>query len=925
MIQRSEKRTKRSMTAAQPVWPDPRWYLVGPAYSQDRCIHTIIEDYVARTPDSDAVLFEGAGLSYAELNQRANRLAHHLHDLGVRPEVPVGLFLERSLELSVAVLALLKAGAVNVPLDPDFPRDRIAFMVQDSAAKLIVTESRLRHLLPPLEAPSLCLDQEQTVIDRRRDDNPHSGVSADNLCAYFYTSGSTGTPKAVMMTHRIASRIQWSHLNAVTIDQQDRTLVTTSVGYGFFMAEFSSGLMRGATAVLARPGGYQDVDYLIDVVKRHQITVISFVPTVLRHFLARMKERGLKSGSSLRHIVSQGEALTAELQEDIQKTLGARVHKFYGLTEAPVAAYSNCQANDDPSRITIGRPTNMEFHLLDDQMNPVPVGQPGEIYLGGHGLARGYLNRPALTAERFIANPFSSEPGARLFRTGDRARWLADGTLEFLGRVDQQVKVRGVRVEIGEIETILGAHPDILAAVVVACRDSAGTDRLVAYFVARPADVPSAQALRDYLAEKVPGSLAQTAFVRLDELPVLPNGKVDRRALAARGPAAFEQAGGCIEPRDDRERRLVSIWRDLLGAQSIGIRDDFFLLGGSSLQAARMLTEIDRAFGAKLPRAALVRAPTIEDLARIIQSHATGQVDAESLQVLKAGSGGERQGPALFLVHDGVGETLLYLNLVRRMPEELAVYGIEPHHSDRHSILNTRIADMAAYYIQQVKRVQPEGPYCLGGMCGGGTIAHQMALQLEAQGDAVKFVALFDSVAPMAVLPTGFATRRSWRRFQRALADHRGHLASSLATATTKLFNYGIYQLKSRVIEFTTNVQFRMLRAAVDAGPPIPWYVRGLPVKQVYIRAMREYEPPGTVKAAVVLFPATEGEGDNEPNAVRFCDLRIGWDRWITSGLEICRVPGGHITMLHEPHVAIVAEKLCALMQNEPSTSDVGV
>ena len=430
MIHDLEERIEPRAPAAPPAWPDPRWSIPGPAYRRDLCIHEIFEVQVERTPDAPAVVFDSVVLTYREINARANRLARHLRQLGVRTEVPVALFMERSVELAVAVLALLKSGAVNVALDPDFPTERVAFMLEDTGTRFIITESRYVHAIPSLDAAVLCLDLEDQVLARQSSDNPSSNVSADNLCCYYYTSGSTGTPKAVMMTHRVACRLQWTHHNAIELGESDNTLVATSVGYGFFMGELASGLMRGATAVLARPGGYQDVDYLVDVVERERITVISFVPSVLKQFVVRLLELGFERARSLRHIVSHGEPLPVELEDQLRANLGARVHKFFGLTEAPVVAYWTGTSRDLPGRTIAGKPTDMECYLLDPRMDPVKVGEIGEIFISGPGMARGYLNRPGFTAERFLANPFSSRagcadvsdrrPGPMVARGGDR-------------------------------------------------------------------------------------------------------------------------------------------------------------------------------------------------------------------------------------------------------------------------------------------------------------------------------------------------------------------------------------------------------------------------------------------------------------------------------------------------------------------------
>jgi amino acid adenylation domain-containing protein/non-ribosomal peptide synthase protein (TIGR01720 family) len=604
-----------SQVSAERVWPDPAWSLRGPPYPRDRCIHEMIEEQARRTPEAVAVAFGDVRVSYRDLNGRANQLAHRLQRLGVGPEIPVALFMERSIELAVAVLALLKSGAVSVPLDPDFPRDRLAFMLEDTQTHLIVTLTRYTFALPPSTAGVVCVDELAAELAGESDQNPNSGVVADNLCTYYYTSGSTGVPKAVMMTHRVGCRLQWSHLTAIKLDGADKTLVATSVGYGFFLGEFASGLMRGATAVLARPGGYQDMDYLVDIVERESITVISFVPSVLKHYLTRLKELGFDRGRSLKHIVSHGEPLPADLEDALRASLGAKLHKFFGLTEAPVTAYWTGTSRELRGRTMAGRPTDMECYLLDPDMNPVAVGEVGEIYVGGPGMARGYMNRPGMTAERFLPNPFSTERGARFFRTGDFGRWLPEGVIELLGRGDDLVKLRGLRVELGEIEATLGQHPAVRDAAVVIPDEKSDDKRIVAYVVFHDAEAPSNDELNEFLARTLPEHMVPSAIIRLDALPLLYSGKINRKALAARA----RQSASYRAPRTHEERMLCHLFAGVLGLEQVGIDDHFFELGGHSLLATRLVSRVRGSLGVELGIRVLFEYPTVAELAERLQ------------------------------------------------------------------------------------------------------------------------------------------------------------------------------------------------------------------------------------------------------------------------------------------------------------------
>ncbi|HEX8212536.1 MAG TPA: amino acid adenylation domain-containing protein [Longimicrobium sp.] len=452
-------------------------------------LHGLVEAQVERTPNAAAVVFEGERLGYAELNARANRLAHHLRSLGVGPETRVAVCAERSVELVVALLAVLKAGGAYVPLDPDYPAERLAFMAADSAAPLLLAQRRLEGRLAGTGAPVVWLEDALAAAAGLSDANPGLPVMPDQLAYVIYTSGSTGRPKGAMNTHRgIANRLHWMQ-GAYGLDESDAVLQKTPFGFDVSVWEFFWPLMTGARLVLARPAGHQDPAYLARLVEAERVTTLHFVPSMLQIFL---EEPGLEGRcASLRRVISSGEALPGAVQERFFARLGAELHNLYGPTEAAVDVTAWACAPGGGASVPIGRPiANTRVLVLDGALRPVPVGVAGELYLGGVQLARGYLGRPGLTADRFVPDPVAGEPGARLYRTGDRVRWREDGALEYLGRLDDQVKLRGFRIEPGEVETVLGAHPAVQAAAVVVREDTPGDRRLVAYVVPGEDEAP---------------------------------------------------------------------------------------------------------------------------------------------------------------------------------------------------------------------------------------------------------------------------------------------------------------------------------------------------------------------------------------------------------------------------------------------------
>ncbi|RKH81422.1 amino acid adenylation domain-containing protein, partial [Corallococcus sp. AB032C] len=581
----------------------------------------LIQAQVERTPDAVALAFEGRALTYRELDARANQLAHALIVRGVGPEVRVGLLLERSLELVVALLATLKAGGAYVPFDPAYPAQRLAWMLEDARPAVLLAQEHLLSRLPAHDARVLCLDTQWDDVALQPRHAPPPRASADGLAYVIFTSGSTGRPKGAMNAHGpVVNRLLWMQ-SAYALGPADVVLQKTPFSFDVSVWEFFWPLMTGARLVLAKPGGHQDPAYLARLVAEAGVTTLHFVPSMLQVFL---EEPALESCTSLRRVVCSGEALPLELAERCLRRLPwTGLHNLYGPTEAAVdVTFHQCLPGESRRSVPIGRPVaNTQIRILDAHLRPVPVGVPGELFIGGVQVGRGYLGRPELTAERFIPDGFSDSPGSRLYRTGDVARWLPDGAIEYVGRADFQVKVRGLRIELGEIEAALEQHPGVRQSVVVAREDTAGDKRLVAYVACRSDGALDVPTLRSRLHEKLPEYMVPSAFVLLDSLPLTPSGKVDRKALPA--PEAPASTSEYIAPRTPTEEKLAALWVEVLRVPRVGATDHFFELGGHSLLATQLVSRVRAAFGVDLALRTVFEAPTVEALARHLDAAGT--------------------------------------------------------------------------------------------------------------------------------------------------------------------------------------------------------------------------------------------------------------------------------------------------------------
>lgn len=580
------------------------------------CVHQLFEAQVEKTPNAIALVFENQQLTYRELNNRANKIAHYLQQLGVKPDVLVGIYMERSLDMVIGLLGILKAGGAYVPLDPAYPQERLAFMLADAQVPLLLAQQHL--VIPPLQTQVVYLDIDvQALTTAQSQENPVSPVKPENLVYVIYTSGSTGTPKGVMNTHLgLCNRLLWMQ-DAYQLTASDRVLQKTPFSFDVSVWEFFWPLFTGARLVLAKPEGHQDSAYLVQVIAQQQITTLHFVPSMLQVFL---EEPELEKCNSLKRVICSGEALLVALQERFFSLLDAQLHNLYGPTEAAIdVTFWNCQGGSNQRIVPIGRPiANTQIYLLDQHLKPVPVGVPGELHISGVGLARGYLNRKELTEEKFIANPFSNEPRARLYKTGDLARHNPDGTIEFLGRIDHQIKIRGFRIELGEIEAVLVKHPAVREIVVLAREEQHTDKQLVAYVVPNQNHTPTTSELRNYLKGQLPEYMLPAVFILLDALPLSPNGKIDRRALPAPQGLRPSLAEVYQAPHSELERAIASVWQEVLNLEKVGINDNFFDLGGHSLLLVQVNHKLQEFLPQNLSIIELFKNPTINSLTKYL-------------------------------------------------------------------------------------------------------------------------------------------------------------------------------------------------------------------------------------------------------------------------------------------------------------------
>jgi len=593
------------------------------------CLHELFEQQAARTPAAVALVFEGEELSYRELEKRAEQLAGRLRSLGVGPEQLVGVCMERSVGMVVALLAILKAGGAYVPLDPEYPQERLTFMVQDARLKLVLTSERQRALVDQWEVPVRSVDGDWEETEEVTDAAAEKAIP-ENLAYVIFTSGSTGTPKGAMNTHRaILNRLLWSQ-QQYQLSTSDRVLQKTTFSFDVSVWEFFWPLITGARLVLARPGGHQDPNYLADLIKDQQITTVHFVPSMLQVFL---DEEVFERCQSLKRVMCSGEALTPRLTERFFDSLSTELHNLYGPTEAAVeVTYWACSPDGQDRTVPLGRPIgNVEIYVLGAGMEPVPVGVLGELHIGGIAVARGYFNRPGLTAEKFIPNPFSDQPGARLYKTGDVARFLPDGNVEFVGRADQQIKIRGYRIELGEIEVALLGHPSVGEAAVVARAVAGGDTRLIAYLVAAQGKEYDIDALRSYLRTRLPEYMIPSIFMRLDELPLTQSGKVDRRRLPEPDRSRPDQERGYEAPRNSVEESVAAIWSELLDVEQVGVNDNFFELGGHSLLATQVLSRVREKLGVSIAVRRVFETPTVAAMAQLVAQAQAELLEAEDL------------------------------------------------------------------------------------------------------------------------------------------------------------------------------------------------------------------------------------------------------------------------------------------------------
>ena len=878
------------------------WNRTAMPYPSAETVHGLFEKQAARTPDAIAVEFEERTLSYRELNRLADLVALRLRSAGVRPGVNVGIFVERSAEMIGGLLGILKAGGAYVPLDPSYPAERLAFMISDGRIPVLLTEESLRGYLPPHQAQVLILD-EFVRLSREGDspgqDGLSPGASPEDLAYVIFTSGSTGRPKGVEIRHRAVVNFLASMMREPGLTPSDAVLSVTTLSFDIAGLELYLPLVTGARVIVASRNTSVDGKALAGEIEKRNATLMQATPATWRLLL----ESGWQPRKGF-VMLCGGEALPRELADALLKT-GGTLWNMYGPTETTIwSTIRKIEPGDGP--VSIGRPIgNTQVYILDPRGEPVPVGVPGELLIGGDGLARGYLGRPELTGERFIPDPFAGGGEGRLYRTGDLARYLEDGAIECLGRLDHQVKVRGFRIELGEVESVLGQVPGVRQSAVAAREDASGQKSLVGYVVTDKSIAPSAGEMRRQMRAHLPDYMVPAVIVTLDSIPLTPNGKVDRKALPAPDASRTEREHDHVPPRDPLEKQLTELWESVFEIHPVGIRDNFFDLGGHSLIAVRIFSQMEKVTGKSLPLVTLFQAPTIEQIAALLRDEGWRAHWSSLVPIQPAGSR-----PPFYCVHGVGGNILEYMDIARYIDTDQPLYGLQAQGLDGKMPRHATVEEMARHYVKEIRELQPHGPYYIGGSSFGGLVAHEVARILREEGEEIGILALFDTTAPgyPKYLPTTSALAKKLNHFQFRVELHWSNLKSMDMRRRLEYARVKGVRLGKRVV-ILVQKRYGRLRRWWDRRS-YPEAIRN--VQKAGYNAMRDYVPkpyPGKV----TLFRATE-----QPYGI-YQDRTNGWGAFELGDLEIHDIPGHHGAIVREPRVQFLASVLNGCLQRAMS------
>jgi amino acid adenylation domain-containing protein len=849
----------------------------------------LFEGIVRQSPHAAAVHDAEVTLSYGDLDRRSSALAAHLRQRGVGPGERVVVMLDRSAEVVVALLAVAKVGAAYVPIDPRYPPERIAFVLADAAPSVVLTQSRLRAAIADPRPPSsaaelLCLDTDPALFADQPADTAPAAVSDPTLPAYvLYTSGSTGRPKGVVVSVRALTNFLRSMGREPGLKAGDRLLCVTTIAFDISGLELWLPLITGASVFIAPDEVVSDGVKLRALIEQFAPTMMQATPATWRLLI----EAGWRGDARL-SLLCGGEALPRDLADALLARAGS-VWNMYGPTETTIwSSLHRVTHGDGP--VPIGRPIDRtRIVVLDAHGALSPFGVAGEIVIGGDGVAQEYLNRPQLSAERFIADPFAAATGARMYRTGDLGCLRADGTLYHLGRLDQQIKLRGFRIEPGEIEAAL-AEAGTRQSVVVLREDQPGNPRLVAYYVAS-ATTPSERELADQMRARLPPHMVPSAYVRLEELPLTPNGKIDRQALPAPYSSNVPERD-YVAPRDELEAALTRLWGDVLGVTAPSIRDDFFALGGHSLLAVRLLARVASEHQVDLPLRALLDAPTIEAMAARIRDFAEPADSRNEQFVHLVPIRAHGQGPPLICIHGAGGHVLNMSAIARYMDPKLPFIAVQARGTDGISAPLVSIEEMASAYLAELRVIQPQGPYYLSGYCGGGLVAFEMAIVLQEQGQQVALLALIDTYRP------GSARRLPlWRHFAKRIAEGPRAIARRAARGVRRDALAAARRLA---------IAYHRFR-----GQPMPHALRDAWLTRDFFQAAAKYQAGDRLfRGRLHVLRARDVDLD-----LRIAEPDLGWRDLASDGIECHEISGTHDVLSEEPHVVEVGAALQACME----------